>query len=57
MGPLDKLPLVHLEKRVHDPPLHGLESALQIRNGPILDHIRGVFEKVFVKKVFDGGHV
>jgi hypothetical protein len=38
--------------RNEDTPLHGLEAVFQIRDGPVLDHIGSVFEKILVNQVF-----
>ena len=41
--------IVHLKKRVNDSPLNRLESVLKVRNSPVADNIRSVFNKVLVE--------
>ena len=42
-------PVIHLKKRVNDTPLNRLQAVLQIRNSPVTDNIRSVFNKVLVE--------
>ncbi len=56
VGHLVELAVVHLHQRVKDAPLHGLEPVVQVRDGPVLDDVGRVFQKVGVEKRFDVGH-
>ena len=46
---LVKLAVIHLKKRMEDPSLDRLEPVLEIGDGPVLDYIGCVFEKVIVE--------
>ena len=56
VGDLVEFTVVHLEKGVHEPPLHRLEAVVYVRNGPVLDHVRGVFEEIRVEEGLYVGH-
>jgi hypothetical protein len=51
-----KLAVVHLKERVQDAALYGLEAILKVGDGAVFDNIGSVFQKIFVKKVFNVCH-
>jgi hypothetical protein len=44
--------VVQLKEGMKYTPLYGLKAVFQIRNGPVLDNIRSIFQKIFIKKAF-----
>ena len=57
VGHLVELAVVRLEQRVQDAPLDGLEPVVQVRYGPVLDHVARVVEEIVVEELLDVCHV